>query len=192
MGNFHWHMVHTDRLRGRSGEDPPFKFDVPPGEQFLSASIGWSVQNFNEQKGALIQSQPAVGATGSQQIVVHWWFDGPWTPGGTGSISYSLTATTGNPGKIIVFEHIDFGGRHVLLDLPCANLSSYGFNDTVSSLVILQGNWKFYKDKDFNAPYLKNGSPLVLPPGLYPSVVNVGITNDDLTALEAVTDPPNT
>lgn len=191
MGTTNLMMSHAGRHGGGDKGDDPFAFTVPNGEQFLSASVGWAVQNFNEAKGARIISQPAVGATGNQSFTVHWWFDGPLTPHGVASFIYTLSITTGIPGKIIVFDDIDFGGQFHLLNSSCSDLSSYGLNDKISSLVVLQGNWSFYRDSDFNAPYLSNGSPIVLGPGIYRWVGDLGIANDDLTALRAVTDAPN-
>jgi len=186
MSIFRDSVSHHAGFLGHKADDP-FPFTVPNGEQFLSASLGWSVQNFNQDRGARIISQPAPGATGVQRIDVHWWIDGGTL--GTETFTYTLTITTGLPGKVIVFEDIDFGGRHALLNLPYANLS--GLSDQVSSLVVLQGNWSFYRDADFNSPYLSNGRPIVLGPGIYRWVGDLGITNDDLTSLQAVADAPN-
>jgi len=184
-------MSHSGNHGGGGRGNDPFAFTVPAGEQFLSANVGWAVQNFNEAKDARIISQPAVGATGVVSFTVHWWFDGTLTPHGVASFTYTLSITTGIPGKIILFEDIDFGGQYHFLSLPCSDLSSLGFNDKVSSLVVLQGNWSFYRDSNFTAPYLSNGSPIVLAPGVYHWVGDLGIANDDLTALQTVTDAPN-
>src|SRR5262249_37283358 len=140
MGTQNFRRTHSSSFLGAKGDDT-IPFPIPTGEQFLTASVGWAVQNFNEHKEARITSQPMVGATGSQTIGVHWWFDGPSAPHGVGSFMYTLTVTTGTPGKIIVFEHRDFGGQYRFFDLPCSNLSGAGLNDKVSSLVVLQGNW---------------------------------------------------
>jgi len=58
-------------------------------------------------------------------------------------------------------------------------------NDNVSSLAILSGNWKFFKDEGFITPY-----PVVLGPGLYSFVGRFKMNNDDMTSLMTVTDQP--
>jgi hypothetical protein len=51
------------------------------------------------------------------------------------------------------------------------------FNDETSSIVVLDGNWQFYANYDFN------DLRATLIPGVYPSVDAVGISNDTLSSL---------
>jgi hypothetical protein len=55
------------------------------------------------------------------------------------------------------------------------------FNDIVSSFVILEGRWKFYRDTDYKIPY--DG---IFGPGLYRWVEDFGIKNDDMSSLRPV------
>jgi hypothetical protein len=90
---------------------------------------------------------------------------------------------------IILFEHINFHGahKHVVHDEPNLNASDDSFfNDRVSSLAVIEGNWAFYPDANFRGrPY-----PVILGPGLYPRVDAVQIKNDDMSSLLPVTTPP--
>ena len=90
-------------------------------------------------------------------------------------------------GSIILFKDSDFHGPHKHVFNSEVNLDTdddNSFNDAVSSLVILSGNWQFFKDEGFITPY-----PVVLGPGLYSFVGKVKITNDDLSSLMTVTEP---
>ena len=90
---------------------------------------------------------------------------------------------------IILFENINFHGahKHVVHDEPNLNASDDNFfNDRVSSLAVIEGNWAFYPDANFKGkPY-----PHILGPGLYPRVDAVQIKNDDMSSLLPVTTPP--
>ncbi len=97
-------------------------------------------------------------------------------------------------GRILLFEKRDFEGRakDILLGSPNLSFSEDGFFDNqVSSFIIASGNWIFYKESGFRSPYLRNGQPLVLGPGRYPSLEALGIPDNDLSSLKAVNLPVN-
>ena len=77
---------------------------------------------------------------------------------------------------VVLFKNANFHGdhKHVMAAEPNLNASDdNGFNDAVSSLVVLDGNWRFYVDAGFKNPY-----PAVLGPGLYPSLSPAKIANN--------------
>ena len=87
--------------------------------------------------------------------------------------------------EIILFEHINFHGRHKHVYSAEPNLNAGDdsfFNDRVSSLVVLGGNWEVFRNSQYNQPY-----PVVLGPGLHPWVGAIGITNDDMSSLRPTT-----
>jgi len=95
-------------------------------------------------------------------------------------------------GRILVFERQNFEGRakDIWLGSPNLSLREEGFfHDQVSSFIIAGGNWMFYKHRGFRSPYLRNGKPLVLGPGQYPSLAALGIPDRDLASLRAVNLP---
>jgi hypothetical protein len=51
----------------------------------------------------------------------------------------------------------------------------------VSSLVVLSGNWRFFRNSGFDDDY-----PVILGPGLYPSVEDVNIRDNDISSLQVV------
>jgi hypothetical protein len=84
--------------------------------------------------------------------------------------------------EIILFANSNFHGahRHVYTDEANLNHSDDdSFNDNVSSIVVLEGNWRFYRDADFKIPYTP-----VLGPGLYSFVGNFDIENDQISSLK--------
>jgi hypothetical protein len=98
---------------------------------------------------------------------------------------------TGEPlgAHVVLFEHVDFHGshKHVLSSEPNLNADEDNdFNDKVSSMVVLAGNWTFFKNSDFDGQY-----PPILGPGCYPSVEDIGITNDDMSSLQATDQDAN-
>jgi beta/gamma crystallin len=85
---------------------------------------------------------------------------------------------------VILFEHAQFHGQHKHVFGPEPNLNADDdnyFNDKVSSLVVLEGNWAFFPDSGFKPqPY-----PPILGPGSYRNLP-VGIKNDDMSSLQPV------
>ena len=83
--------------------------------------------------------------------------------------------------EIILFEHINFRGRHKHVYTAEPNLNAGDdsfFNDRVSSMVVLGGNCEVFRHSQYNQPY-----PVVLGPGLHSWVGAIGITNDDMSSL---------
>ena len=87
--------------------------------------------------------------------------------------------------EIVLFEHINFHGRHKHVFSAEPNLNAGDdsfFNDRVSSMVVLGGNWEVFRHSQYNQPY-----PVVLGPGMHPWVGAIGITNDDMSSLRPTT-----
>ncbi|TAD79370.1 MAG: hypothetical protein EA001_04355 [Oscillatoriales cyanobacterium] len=81
--------------------------------------------------------------------------------------------------KITLYQDYDFSGNSLTLEEAVSDLSKYNFNDHVSSLIIEEGEWNFYRDVDFAEDY-----GITLGPGEYPCVDEMGIDNDDLSSLQ--------
>lgn len=186
MGHFEWEMTHRRVQLGDKGDDW-FDFNIPVNETYLEALI-IRASSPNVANGVNFKETPCYGATGSQRIGIHWWFDGTFI-GGPGRVSYHLRVTTGVYGKVILFEHKDFEGAHNLISLPTPSLSQ--LDNQISSFAVLLGNWTFYKKRDYTDPFIKNNRAIVIPPGIYNWVENFGIKNDEISSLKCVLDPPN-
>jgi Beta/Gamma crystallin len=100
-------------------------------------------------------------------------------------------ATVRNPLPIgqgvVLYMNEAFHGDHKHVVAWEANLNApddNSFNDNVSSIAVLDGEWTFFRDAYFQNQYLRpNQNSLVLSVGQYPSVEDVGIKNDDLSSL---------
>jgi hypothetical protein len=110
--------------------------------------------------------------------------------------NYAFTMPPANapiPGRIILFEDENYCGRSI--DVVHANpdlrtFKEANFDDRTSSLVILSGNWSFYRKPGFDAPFMHGNTPLVLGPGNYEHVVDYGIQDNQLSSLKEVVNPP--
>jgi hypothetical protein len=92
----------------------------------------------------------------------------------------------GATGAIVVYEHTHFRGRYRLIWSEENNLNrpeDFSLNDAISSFVVMDGNWKFYRDRDFGTPYNNEFGP-----GVYPSVKDIGIENNKISSLKAVSE----
>ena len=89
---------------------------------------------------------------------------------------------TDTRGEAILFVDGDFRGAHKHVYASDGRLD---FADRASSMVVLSGNWKLFRDSDFRTPY-----PVVLGPGLYASLSAVGIGNDAVSAIQATNETP--
>jgi len=101
--------------------------------------------------------------------------------------------------EVILFEHINFRGAHRHFYQAEDNLNNGdekftlndgqggwtigNFNDVASSIVVVDGVWRFFADSEF-----QNQTGADLGPGLYPWVeaVGVGIANDAISSLTPV------
>ena len=83
------------------------------------------------------------------------------------------------PNQIIIFKDKNFRGQHTHVFDEEAYLGD-GLNDAVSSFVILEGTWKFFRHFNF---HVQIGQPL--GPGKYRSVDIFGLENDQISSLQA-------
>jgi len=51
--------------------------------------------------------------------------------------------------KILLFEHFNFEGRCLEITKPIPHLSEYCFNNTVSSIKVICGEWNLFEHSDF-------------------------------------------
>lgn len=87
------------------------------------------------------------------------------------------------------YEKEEFGGRSFSTRASLANLESSGFNNRASSLDIAGASWKVCEAAEYG------GRCVVLPPGRYPSLSQMGMNNrissvQELQAVAPVPTPP--
>jgi Beta/Gamma crystallin len=96
------------------------------------------------------------------------------------------------PGRAVLFEDANFGGRSIDVVHSHADLTLFkrtNFNDRTSSLTILSGNWVFYRNAHFAAPFIRGSNAVVLGPGSYPDLAKLGIQDDEISSLQEVETP---
>lgn len=81
--------------------------------------------------------------------------------------------------NIVFFENEGYGGRSFATDERVVSLTSYGFNDRASSVVVLNSRWEVCEDPSFG------GRCVVLRPGRYPSLAAMGL-NDRVSSVREV------
>lgn len=121
----------------------------------------------------------------------------PWVTPVPGSfvtyhIEYEVNKPDTGSGLAIVFEHRDFAGRYLVVDLAknkkmdYTSLNAQGFNDLISSIVIITGRWIFYSD-NLTTPYVDGvDNVVILDPGMYSWVEDVHIKNDDVSSFRPI------
>lgn len=92
------------------------------------------------------------------------------------------------PAHAILFENADFQGNHKHVFDHIQNLSNqvdhFNFNDQTSSLVVLEGNWQFFKDWQWQNPW-----PKIVGPGVYVTIteaLGANDANDSITGMRPV------
>ncbi len=73
--------------------------------------------------------------------------------------------------QITFYEHDYFQGRNFATETQVGNFRRYGFDDRVSSVVVVGDRWEVCQDADFN------GQCAVLRPGRYPALGAMGLNN---------------
>ena len=94
------------------------------------------------------------------------------------------TLGVANLPHVILFEHANLHGshKHVFGAEPNLNASDDNFfNDKVSSIVVISGQWAFYRHANYNGQYAAT-----LGPGIYRWVGALDIQNDDMSSLRPV------
>lgn len=83
--------------------------------------------------------------------------------------------------SVILYEHIDFRGKHKhIIGRDEQNLHRDGWGDNCSSIQILSGRWEFCQHINYG------GMRVILGPGNYRWVEDVGISNDSLSSVRRV------
>ena len=80
---------------------------------------------------------------------------------------------------IRVFEHDRFEGDVLEVigggPINAIDRVAHGWNDKISSIIVVSGVWEFFQNIDFGSdPGSPGSGPMTLPPGTYPSVEDVG------------------
>ncbi|WP_048065429.1 beta/gamma crystallin family protein [Methanosarcina acetivorans] len=91
----------------------------------------------------------------------------------------SATAGTVNAAEVIVYEHVNFGGKSfdATSDQPGAGDN---LNDKISSIKVKSGTWRFYEYINYGGRYWDLG------PGEYSSVESAGIPDNSISSFRQI------
>jgi hypothetical protein len=65
--------------------------------------------------------------------------------------------------EVVIYSNINYGGHELRTNLNFRLLASR-FNDDISSVIVVRGTWRFYRDPHYTGDYWD------LPPGFYPNL----------------------
>lgn len=89
--------------------------------------------------------------------------------------------------KIIVFKAVNLGGDALAINGADPNLAPQGWNDQISSLIVLKGTWELFNAANYKSTVWKvsdSGGPT--GDGVYPDWIDWGGTNDTISSLKPV------
>lgn len=87
---------------------------------------------------------------------------------------------------IKLFKDRNFGGPSRVLHAAEASLYNLDFNDEVSSIIVIEGEWELYRDVNYEGPQWGPVTPTGGPQGngLYPDSTDWKADNDNLSSLK--------
>ncbi len=87
--------------------------------------------------------------------------------------------------KIVVFEDVNFGGSSLVVTVADPDLVPQGWNDKISSLIVIRGQWALYDDTSYggaNWTVSEVGGPN--GDGTYADYSDWAGTNDSISSLK--------
>ena len=86
--------------------------------------------------------------------------------------------------KIVVFQNANLSGDSLTLTEADTNLIPQGWNDSISSLIVINGDWDMYQDTNYGGTVWNvSGSGGPAGDGVYPDWNDWGGTNDSISSL---------
>jgi len=84
--------------------------------------------------------------------------------------------------NITLYKDANFEGESITITEATPDLSELNFSDCVSSIIVDDGDWEFYKDVNYESSY-----DVIFGKGSYSWVEEYGIPNDDISSLKPLT-----
>lgn len=81
--------------------------------------------------------------------------------------------------EVVVYEGYDYAGHHLRTNLNMQIIGS-DLNDKISSIIVVHGTWRFYRDRHFKGDYWDLGV------GYYPSI---GSADDSISSFQCIEYP---
>lgn len=87
--------------------------------------------------------------------------------------------------EIILYDFYDFGGAFITLTQSAPDLDQFNFDNDLESFRIVSGTWSIHRDDNFQNG---NGPPLILGPGAYPNIDQLGFPQDRASSVRLIED----
>ena len=81
--------------------------------------------------------------------------------------------------ELVVYDHIGFGGAYARTNLSFHFIGDF-WNDRISSLIVVSGVWRFYRDEYYKGDYWDLG------PGYYESFFTEKGPDDVVSSFQAI------
>lgn len=81
--------------------------------------------------------------------------------------------------EVVIYDHIGFGGAYARTNLSFHYLGDF-WNDRISSLIVVSGVWRFYRDEYYKGDYWDLG------PGFYESFFTEKGPDDVVSSFQAI------
>lgn len=98
----------------------------------------------------------------------------------TASAKLKLAAASAGLCEIEIFQHINFGGASWRTNLNYLYVGDW-WNDSISSIIVVRGTWRFYQHRDYQGAYWDLGGP-----AYYPWVEAANIPNDIISSFRCI------
>jgi len=81
--------------------------------------------------------------------------------------------------ELVIYDHIGFGGDYARTNLSFHYIGDF-WNDRISSLIVVSGTWRFYRDEYYKGDYWDLG------PGYYESFFTEKGPDDVVSSFQAI------
>ena len=81
--------------------------------------------------------------------------------------------------ELVIYDHIGFGGAYARTNLSFHFIGDF-WNDRISSLIVVSGVWRFYRDEYYKGDYWDLG------PGYYESFFTAKGPDDVVSSFQAI------
>jgi hypothetical protein len=82
--------------------------------------------------------------------------------------------------ELVIYDHICFGGAYARTNLSFHYIGDF-WNDRISSIIVVSGVWRFYRDEYYKGPHWDLG------PGYYESFFTEKGPDDVVSSFQAIT-----
>ncbi len=102
-----------------------------------------------------------------------------YQPSGVGKVQMEGAKGVTHLPELMIYDHIGFGGAYARTHLSFHYVGDF-WNDRISSLIVVSGVWRFYRDEYYKGPHWDLG------PGYYESFFTEKGPDDVISSFQAI------